>query len=50
MSDDQAVAELVSHHYFQSHVTPVQLFNRATDPFLPAVRQGRHRMEGDGAR
>jgi DNA repair photolyase len=38
MSDDQAVEELVSHRYFQPHVTPVQVFNRATDPFLPAVR------------
>jgi hypothetical protein len=32
------VAQLVSHRYFQAHVTPLQLFNRATDPFLPAVR------------
>ena len=38
MRDTQAVEELVSHHYFQPHVTPVQVFNRATDPFLPAVR------------
>lgn len=38
MSDAQAVEELVSHHYFQPHVTPVQVFNRATDPFLTAVR------------
>jgi DNA repair photolyase len=38
MPDADAVAELVSHRYFQPHVTPVQLFNRATDPFLPAVR------------
>jgi DNA repair photolyase len=38
MTDAQAVEELVSHRYFQPHVTPVQLFNRATDPFLPAVR------------
>jgi hypothetical protein len=29
---------LVTHRYFQPHVTPLQLFNRATDPFLPAVR------------
>ena len=33
-----AVEELVGHCYFQPHVTPLQLFNRATDPFLPAVR------------
>lgn len=38
MSDTQAVDELVSHHYFQPHITPVQVFNRATDPFLPTVR------------
>ena len=38
MSDDQAVEQLVNHRYFQPHVTPVQVFNRATDPFLPAVR------------
>jgi DNA repair photolyase len=38
MSDAEAVERLVGHCYFQAHVTPVQLFNRATDPFLPAVR------------
>jgi DNA repair photolyase len=38
MTDADAVEELVNHTYFQPHVTPVQLFNRATDPFLPAVR------------
>src|ERR1700733_1028435 len=38
MSDADAVAELVGHRYFQPHVTPIQLFNRATDPFLPNVR------------
>jgi len=38
MTDAQTVAELVNHRYFQPDVTPVQLFNRATDPFLPAVR------------
>jgi DNA repair photolyase len=38
MSDAEAVAQLVSHRYFQPHVTPLQLFNRATDPFLPTVR------------
>jgi DNA repair photolyase len=38
MSDTEAVAELANHRYFQPHVTPVQVFNRATDPFLPAVR------------
>jgi DNA repair photolyase len=38
MPDAEAVEQLVSHRYFQAHVTPVQLLNRATDPFLPAVR------------
>jgi DNA repair photolyase len=38
MTDAEAVEELVSHRYFQPHVTPVQVFNRATDPFLPNVR------------
>lgn len=38
MSDADAVAELAGHRYFQPHVTPIQLFNRATDPFLPGVR------------
>lgn len=38
MTDAEAVHELVSHRYFQPHVTPIQLFNRATEPFLPKVR------------
>lgn len=38
MTDAGAVEELVNHRYFQPHVTPVQVFNRATDPFLPKVR------------
>lgn len=38
MTDAQAVEELVAHRYFQPQVTPVQVFNRATDPFLPVVR------------
>jgi DNA repair photolyase len=38
MSDEQAVEALIGHRYFQPHATPVQLLNRATDPFLPAVR------------
>jgi DNA repair photolyase len=38
MSDVAAVDALVGHRYFQPHVTPIQLFNRATDPFLPNVR------------
>jgi DNA repair photolyase len=38
ISDADAVRELVNHRYSQPHVTPVQVFNRATDPFLPQVR------------
>ena len=38
MSDAQAIDELVAHRYFQPHVTPIQVFNRATEPFLPKVR------------
>jgi DNA repair photolyase len=38
ISDAEAVEQLVSHRYFQPHVTPVQVLNRATDPFLPSVR------------
>jgi len=38
MSDEAAVELLVHHRYFNPHVTPLQLFNRATDPFLPTVR------------
>jgi DNA repair photolyase len=39
MSDAEAVEQLVGHRYFRPHVTPLQLFNRATDPFLPQVKQ-----------
>ncbi|WP_433300932.1 hypothetical protein ACQP2F_04645 [Actinoplanes sp. CA-030573] len=35
---DQAIEQLVNHHAFQHHVTPIQLFNKATDPFLPGVK------------
>lgn len=38
VSDTEAVRQLIRHRYFQPHVTPLQIFNRATDPFLPAVR------------
>jgi DNA repair photolyase len=38
MTDAEAVETLVSHRYFQPHITPVQVLNRATDPFLPSVR------------
>ncbi len=38
MSDEDAVAMLVSHPYFQPHLTPVQAFNRATHPMLTSVK------------
>lgn len=38
MSDEDAVSMLAGHRYFQPHVTPVQVFNRATDPMLRAVK------------
>jgi DNA repair photolyase len=38
MTDAEAVEQLVHHRYFQANVTPIQLSNRATDPFLPQVR------------
>lgn len=38
LCDDQTAFEpLVGHRFFQAHVTPIQLLNRATDPMLPAV-------------
>ncbi|MBY5370568.1 radical SAM protein [Rhizobium leguminosarum] len=38
MSDEEAVQRLVSDPYFQRDLTPIQLFNKATDPFLPGVK------------
>lgn len=38
VDDETAVAMLVSHKYFQPGITPLQVFNRATDPFLPTVK------------
>src|SRR6266508_4449396 len=38
MDDASAVRALVEHPYFQPDVTPIQLFNRATDPMLPRVK------------
>jgi DNA repair photolyase len=34
----QAIEMLTDHAGFVPHVTPVQLFNKATDPFLPGVK------------
>lgn len=38
MVPEEAVAALTGHRFFQPHVTPVQLMNRATDPMLPVVK------------
>ena len=38
MSDAHAVERLVGHRCFGPHATPVQVFNRATNPLLPAVK------------
>jgi DNA repair photolyase len=38
MEDAEAVEQLVRHWAFRTGVTPIQLFNRATDPFLPGVK------------
>ncbi|MFI8815684.1 MULTISPECIES: radical SAM protein [unclassified Streptomyces] len=38
MPDEEAVRTLTSHRYFRPHVTPLQLFNKATDPMLPVVK------------
>jgi len=36
--DASAVRALVEHPYFQADVTPIQIFNRATEPMLPQVK------------
>jgi DNA repair photolyase len=38
MDDQAAVQALVGHWAFREHQTPIQIFNRATDPFLPGVK------------
>ncbi|MFE3758851.1 radical SAM protein [Nocardia tengchongensis] len=38
MSDDDAAKMLLGNHFFQPHITPIQLLNRATDPMLPRVK------------
>lgn len=38
MREDEAVERLITHPYFEPHVTPIQLLNRATDPMLQAVK------------
>lgn len=34
----EAIGLLTGHPAFRPHITPVQLFNKATDPFLPGVK------------
>src|SRR5262245_45456938 len=38
MDDASAARALVEHPYFQPDVTPIQVFNRATEPMLPWVK------------
>jgi DNA repair photolyase len=37
-STEEAIDRLFNHEAFQPHITPIQLFNKATDPFLPGVK------------
>ncbi|MGH7456543.1 MAG: hypothetical protein ACRENG_34665, partial [bacterium] len=41
-TDEEALAALLNDKFFIPHVTPLQLFNRATDPFLPGVKPHTH--------
>lgn len=43
-SDEEAVRMLTGHKFFIPHRTPLQLFNRATDPFLPSVKPHTHKV------
>lgn len=43
MSDEEAVEALVNHWAFRARTTPIQLLNRATDPFLSNVKEHLHR-------
>ncbi|MFP9435478.1 hypothetical protein [Pectobacterium brasiliense] len=43
-TDDEAVNILINHKYFQRDLTPIQLFNRATDPMLPKVKKHTHNI------
>lgn len=38
MPTDEAILGLITHEAFRPHITPIQLFNKATDPFLPGVK------------
>lgn len=43
VDDETAVQTLMGHWAFRSHSTPIQIFNRATDPLLPRVKGHLHR-------
>jgi DNA repair photolyase len=43
-SDVEAVHQLVHHPFFIPNVTPIQIFNRATDPFLAGVKKHTHEV------
>ena len=43
-SDKEAVDQLVNHRFFIPNVTPIQIFNRATDPFLSGVKNHTHKV------
>ena len=43
MDDATAVQTLMGHWAFRRHTTPIQIFNRATDPMLPRVKEHLHR-------
>ncbi|MCM0674174.1 hypothetical protein NCC78_05630 [Micromonospora phytophila] len=34
----ETIQLLIGHEAFRPHITPIQLFNKATDPFLPGVK------------
>ena len=38
MSDEAAVEKLIKNKFFRDGITPIQIFNRATDPFLSKVK------------
>ncbi|MEQ1808652.1 MAG: hypothetical protein ABL889_01910 [Terricaulis sp.] len=47
MEDSEAVERLINHRWFTPHVTPIQIFNRATDPLLPNVKPHLYRCLAD---
>lgn len=44
MPDEQAVEALLGHWAYRAHRTPIQIFNRATDPLLPGVKEHLHHV------